>query len=162
MLLAWIALALLAVAQSPPQAAAPPSADREAIVAVVQKFFDAIAQRDPAIARQVMLAEGQVVAVSDQNGTPVPRARTAQQFADGLANATGDSLERMWNPDVRVQGGIGTLWTRYDFHRGGTFSHCGVDAFNLVKTADGWRIASVMYTIERTNCPPSPLGPPKK
>jgi hypothetical protein len=162
MLLLWFALVQLAVARPPSQAAAPPAVDRDAIVAVVQKFFDAIAQRDPAIARQVMLPEGQVVAVSDQNGTPVPRARSAQQFADGLANATGDSLERMWNPDVRVQGGIGTLWTRYDFHRGGTFSHCGVDAFNLVKTADGWRIASVMYTIERTNCPPSPLGPPKK
>ena len=162
MLLAWIALAQLVVLQSPPPPAAPPAADRDAIVAVAQRFFDAIAQRDPAIARQVMLPEGQVVAVSDQKGTSVPRARTAQQFADGLANATGDSLERMWSPDVRVQGGIGTLWTRYDFHRDGTFSHCGVDAFNLVKTADGWRIASVMYTIERTNCPPSPLGPPKK
>ena len=161
MLLAWIAL-VLAVAQSPPQAAAPPAVVRDAIVAVVPKFCDAIEYRDPALAKQAMLPEGQVVAVSDQNGTPVPRARTAQQFADGLANATSDSLERMWNPDVRVQGGIGTLWTRYDFHRGGTFSHCGVDAFNLVKTADGWRIASVMYTIERTNCPPSPLGPPKK
>lgn len=157
-MLVWVALAFLALA---PQTTAAPAADRDEIVAVVQRFFDAIAKRDPALAKQVMLPEGQVVAVSEQNGQPVPRVRTAQQFADGLASSTGESLERMWNPDVRVQGGVGTLWTRYDFHRSGKFSHCGVDAFNLVKAADGWRIASVMYTIERTNCPPSPLGPPK-
>jgi hypothetical protein len=73
----------------------------------------------------------------------------------------GVSLERMWDPEVRIQGAIAAVWTRYDFHRDGKFSHCGTDAFNLVKTAEGWKIASAMWTVERTGCVPSPLGPPK-
>jgi hypothetical protein len=36
-----------------------------------------------------------------------------------------------------------------------------VDAFDLVKTPEGWKIAGGVYTVERTGCPPSPLGPPK-
>jgi hypothetical protein len=60
-----------------------------------------------------------------------------------------------------VQGSIAQVWTRYDFHNNGTFSHCGIDAFNLVKTDDGWKIASAMWDGERTGCAPSPLGAPK-
>jgi hypothetical protein len=153
----WVALALVALSLQ----AAPPAADRDEIVAVVQRFFDAIAKRDPLLARQAMTPDGQLVSVTEQDGKPIIRSRPTQQFIDSLAGGAGTSLERMWNPEVRIHGAIGTLWTRYDFHRNGTFSHCGVDAFHLVKTPDGWRITSAMYTIERANCPPSPLGPPK-
>ena len=52
------------------------------------------------------------------------------------------------------------VWAPYDFHVNGAFSHCGVDVFSLVRTAEGWRIAAVAYTVEREGCAPSPLGPP--
>ena len=29
------------------------------------------------------------------------------------------------------------------------FSHCGVDVFSLIKTRQGWRIASLSYTSEK-------------
>ena len=154
----WVALAFVVLASQTPAA---PAADRDEIVAVVQRFFDAIAKRDPMLARQAMTPDGQLISVSEQDGKAVIRTRTTQQFADSLAGGAGTSLERMWNPEIKVSGAIGTLWTRYDFHRNGAFSHCGVDAFHLVKTPEGWRITSAMYTVERANCPPSPLGPPK-
>jgi hypothetical protein len=69
-------------------------------------------------------------------------------------------LERMWTPVVRVQGAIATLWTPYDFHVDGRFSHCGVDTATLLRTGGGWRIAALVYTVQRTGCAPSPLGPP--
>jgi hypothetical protein len=54
------------------------------------------------------------------------------------------------------------LWTPYDLYRNGSFSHCGVDAFTLVRGTRGWLVASVIYTIEPTGCAPSPLGPPAR
>ena len=88
---------------------------------------------------------------------------------DGLAVAGDDAnqtcealLERMWNPAVRVHGGLADLWAPYDFHQGGRFSHCGVDSFSLVRGPNGWLVASITYTVEQTGCAPSPLGPPKK
>jgi hypothetical protein len=68
-------------------------------------------------------------------------------------------LERMWDARVLIHGRIAVLWTPYDFHRDGKFSHCGVDAFSLVKTDDGWKIAGFIYTVEPEGCRPSPLGP---
>lgn len=54
-----------------------------------------------------------------------------------------------------------SLWTPYDFHVDGTRSHCGIDSFTLARTAVGWQISSVEYTVQRRRCPVSPLGPPK-
>jgi len=53
------------------------------------------------------------------------------------------------------------VWAPYDFWRDGKFSHCGVDAFDLIKTDEGWKIAGGGYTLE-SKCEPSPLGPLKQ
>jgi hypothetical protein len=60
-----------------------------------------------------------------------------------------------------MQGRIATVWAPYDFWIDGKFSHCGVDAFDLIKTDKGWRIAGGAYTVE-LKCEPSPLGPLKQ
>jgi putative lumazine-binding protein len=135
--------------------------DRAEITAVVQKLFDAIAARDAEMAKQAVLADAQFVSARTQDGKVVTRRTTLQQFVENLAKGTNRQLERMWNPEVRVQGTIATLWAPYDFYRDGTFSHCGIDAFDLVKTPDGWRIAGGVWSVETTGCPASPLGPVK-
>jgi hypothetical protein len=108
-----------------------------------------------------MLPGGSTVSARDEDGKLTHRQQSHQEFFDSLPKGQGKSLERMWNPDVRIHGAIATVTTPYDFHRDGKFSHCGIDVFNLVKTPDGWKIAGAMWTIQRTGCPPSPLGPPK-
>ena len=136
-------------------------ADRTAILVVVQTFLDVVGSRDIEAARRVMLPDGKIVSSRDEDGKPTHRMQSHQEFLDSLVKGQGKSLERMWNPEVRIHGSIATVSTPYDFHRDGKFSHCGTDVFNLVKTAEGWRIAGAMWTIQRTGCAPSPLGPPK-
>ncbi len=135
-----------------------PAGDREAIVAAVQGFFDAMARKDPALAERVMMPEGRLFSISERDGKPVVRGRGIDEFIKSLPAQKAEVIERMWEPDVRISGAIATVWTRYDFHQNGAFSHCGVDAFNLVRTETGWKIVGGMYTIERTGCPASPLG----
>jgi hypothetical protein len=62
-------------------------------------------------------------------------------------------MERMFDPVVHVNGPIAVVWTPYDFHVNGNFSHCGIDVFNLVRVGDTWRISSVAYTVQREDCP---------
>jgi hypothetical protein len=45
---------------------------------------------------------------------------------------------------------------KYDLHVGERFSHCGVDAFDLVKLGGEWKIVSVMDTRRTTDCPQPP------
>jgi len=153
----WLVLTLAIVAPAPASAQTDRS-ERDQVVAVVQQFFDSMAARDVALAKRVMVPEGRFFSTREDGQV---RSFTNQEFIDGLPKRKEAVLERMWNPDVRIQGGIAVLWTRYDFYRDGAFSHCGVDAFDLVKTPEGWKISGGVYTVERTGCPPSPLGPPK-
>ena len=135
--------------------------DRALVLAAVQTFLDVIGNRDVEAAKRVMLPDGRLVSSRDEDGKPAVRMQSHQEFFDSLPKGQGKNLERMWNPDVRIHGAIATVSTPYDFHRDGKFSHCGTDVFNLVKTPEGWKIAGAMWTIQRTGCAPSPLGPPK-
>jgi hypothetical protein len=139
----------------------PDAGERDAVVAVVQRFFDSMASRDVALATSVLVSDGRLFSVRQEKGESVVRSTTIKEYLDRMPAGKERLLERMWNPEVKVHGGIATLWAPYDFYRDGKFSHCGIDAFDLVKTSSGWQIAGAVYTIERTNCPPSPLGPPK-
>ena len=143
---------------TPHLAAAQPAVDRDAVIAAVQRFFDALGARDVAAMKAIVLMEGSFFAVREDGSVrPTPIA----QFVDRLPAGKEKFLERMWNPEVKVHGGIATLWAPYDFYRDGKFSHCGIDAFDLVKSPEGWKIAGGTFTIEKSNCPASPLGPPK-
>lgn len=142
----------------PGTAAAQPVPDRDAVIAVVQRFFDAMAARDAAKMAAVLMPEGRFCSVREDGSV---RSTTIKEYVERLPSGKEKLLERMWNPEVKMRGGIAVVWTPYDFYRDGTFSHCGIDAFDLVKTPDGWKISGAIFTIEKTNCPPSPLGPPK-
>jgi len=133
--------------------------DERDVVAVVQKMFDAMAACDEAAARAISMPEGRLYRLSPGTSDAV-RSSTFEEFSASLGKCGRKMLERMWSPQVRVHQGIATLWAPYDFWLNGTFSHCGIDSFELAKTADGWKFTSGLYTVERTGCAPSPLGPP--
>jgi len=136
--------------------------DRAPVLAAVQSFFDSMEKADAELAKKILMPDARFFSAAERDGKMTIRPSTGDAFVASFSNPNrGKALERMWDPEVRVQGSIAQVWTRYDFHNNGTFSHCGIDAFNLVKTDDGWKIASAMWTVERTGCAPSPLGKPK-
>ena len=150
-----------AAARTQEKAAPVASEEREQVIAAVQQLFDAMAAHDVEGVRRVMIPEGRLFSTSGGRDASAVRSRSNQEFTDDLGKRSQKLLERIWNIEVRVHGNIATLWASFDFHLDGKFSHCGVDAFDLVKTTGGWKIAGGMYTIERTGCAPSPLGEPK-
>jgi hypothetical protein len=153
-------LALLVSSRS--LAAQAPPTDTNAVVAVVQRLFDAMASGDTVTLRAVLLPGMQFVALTtDAAAAPAPRIQSDTAFVQRLGSRRQRLLERMWNPVVQLQGPIATVWTPYDFHIDGKFSHCGIDSATLVWTAQGWRIAGLTYTVQRTGCAASPLGPPR-
>jgi hypothetical protein len=131
--------------------------DSAAVIAVAQRLLDAINQRDMTAASGVLAPGAQFMST---RAGGAPRRQSDSSFVHSLVMTNGRYLERMWSPVVRVKGAIADVWAPYDFHIGGKFSHCGIDTFTLLKGPNGWRIASVVYTVESTGCAPSPLGPP--
>jgi hypothetical protein len=134
--------------------------DSAAVVAAVQRLFDGLARRDTASLRALLLPGTRFVSMPADRPDAVPRMESDAASLDRLARGRARLLERMWSPVVRVEGPIATVWAPYDFHVDGRFSHCGVDTVTLLHTDGRWRIASLVYTVQRAECAPSPLGPP--
>ncbi|MBS7567097.1 nuclear transport factor 2 family protein [Mucilaginibacter sp. Bleaf8] len=61
--------------------------------------------------------------------------------------------ERIVIKDVKIDGPLASVWATYKFYAGSTFSHCGVDVFQLMKTAAGWKIIYIADTRRKDNCP---------
>ena len=138
------------------------SPEENAVIVAVKQFFKALETRDADLARNILLPEGVVFSVREEGGKKKIRSTTNEQIIDSFASSTEKMLERMWNPKVLIHKKIAVVWTKYDFHRDGKFSHCGVDAFNLIKTPQGWKISGIFYTVEKEGCKKSPLGPPSQ
>ena len=129
--------------------------DRAAVVGVVNDLFDAMQRRDGETMKSLHMPEVALTRVTD-NAAPTVRLGSADSFINSIVNAPAEPRERMWDPEVRIDGDLATLWAPYDFHLGDHFSHCGVDAFQLVRTDGGWRIASIAYTVHREDCDHAP------
>ena len=134
--------------------------DSAAVVAVAQAALRAISTRDSAAARRVMLPGATLLAVNaPDDPTAAPRVQSDTAFFTRLASSKQSLTERMWTPTVVLHGTLADVHAPYDFHIDGKFSHCGTDVFTLVRAKGEWRIASIVYTVQRTGCAPSPLGP---
>lgn len=134
---------------------------RDSVVAIVQEFFGAMEAGDSVRAGRTVHPQGTVFAVQVRGDSARMNVSAISGFPASVATSKTRLLERMWDPTVLLRGPVAVLWAAYDFHIDGKFSHCGVDSFTLTRTALGWRIVSIAYTVERTGCAPSPLGPIK-
>lgn len=135
--------------------------DRDAVLKTVQAFFDTMTARDVEGARRIMVADGRFYAMEMRKPATPLQSFTNEEYFGRLQRSQQTNRERIWNPEVRVHGLIATVWAPYDFWTDGKFSHCGVDAFDLIMTPDGWKISGGAFTMEST-CAASPLGPLKR
>lgn len=129
--------------------------DRAAVVQVVNDLFDAMRRQDGQAMRALHMPEVALVRVTE-NAAPTVQLGSPDAFINSIVSAPAEPRERMWDPEVRIDGNLATLWAPYDFHLGDNFSHCGVDALQLVRTDTGWRIASIAYTVHREDCDHDP------
>ncbi|MCK4932572.1 MAG: hypothetical protein KAT01_10425 [Candidatus Aminicenantes bacterium] len=137
-----------------------PHPEEKSVIAAVEQFFEALEIQDADLARNILLPEGVVFSVREEGGEKRIKVTPHLQIINNLISSNERMLERMWDPKILIHKEIAVLWTKYDFHREGKFSHCGVDAFNLIKTPKGWKISGIIYTVEKEGCEESPLGPP--
>jgi hypothetical protein len=128
--------------------------DRAAILATVQKVFDAMRTRDSTLLLSAFDSTGRLVRVSGRGGTPSVGQVPPRQFFASVNSAPAGEVwnERIYDPEVRIDGNVAQVWAYYTFHRNSTFSHCGVDAFMLVKVGSTWKITQIADSSRREGC----------
>lgn len=153
--LAALAAGALALATfGAPTSARAQTAEEKEVVAVVEKFFAGMLARDTAMMRTTFDPAARLFGVgTPRGGKPTVRATPMDDFLANVARGTGEGAnERIYAPEVRIDGNLATVWTFYTLHVGERFSHCGIDAFQLLKLPAGWKIVAVADTRRTTGC----------
>ena len=126
--------------------------EKTAVINVVQQFFQTMDHHDTATAKKIVLMDCQLYSVQQTKDSIINRMRTFTDFLKVIGQTNRSLEEKVWNPSVMIHKQIAIVWAPYDFHLNGQLTHCGIDEFNLVKTNEGWKVASVMYTVEPDAC----------
>lgn len=153
--LTFAVAAIPSVASAQSAGSAADAGERDAVMAVVTRLFDAMRQGDSAMLRSTFHPEARLATAGVRNGTATVGFEKVDGFAQAIGSKPANQVwdERLYNEVVHIDGTLATVWTEYDFYLGDQFSHCGVDSFQLAKTADGWKIFSIADTRQREGCP---------
>ena len=146
-----IAGALPVAAQTTPRARA---AEEAAVLATVRGLFDAMRAGDSAAVRAAFHPAAQLATALVRDGVPALELDSVTAFAQAVGTPHSEVWnERLRRTTVHIDGPLAVVWAEYAFYAGTQFSHCGVDAFQMVKTTAGWRILALADTRQRTGCP---------
>jgi hypothetical protein len=124
------------------------------VMAVVQQLFDGMKVHDTVKMRAVLHPQARLVSSGLKDGVPTASVEAIEGWLSAVGRGVEPFDERLQNPVVKVDGGLASVWAEYHFYVGARFSHCGVDTFHLVKTADGWKIIDLADTRRKEGCTP--------
>lgn len=109
--------------------------------------------RDTGMIASTFAQDAKLLGVGVHKGVQGVAATPADEFIRIVGAATGPQWdERIHDSEVRIDGSLATVWTHYDFYLGDKFSHCGVDAFQLARFSEGWKIIALADTRRREGC----------
>jgi hypothetical protein len=147
---------LLSMVFTPARADAQTNAEAE-VRAVIQRLFDGMRAADSAAVRTLFHPSARLQSAgTDRAGAPVLHLDSINSFVTGIGGTHPQYDERIANVVVQVDGNLAQAWMDYTFYLDGRKLHCGVDAMQLFRTAEGWKFIQLADTRRRTECPDLP------
>lgn len=137
------------------------SEDSHAVQLVIDKLFDGMREGDSAKVASVFGEEVKMyTSFIDKDGTKKIRKGNLKPFLKAIGTPHDEIWdEKIWDTKITIEGGIAQVWTDYAFYVGTEFSHCGVDAFHLIKNPENqWKIVHLMDTRRKEDCQVKSIG----
>lgn len=154
MILVLLSLGVMLVSGAPAHAQTAP--ERE-VRAVVQRLFDGMRAGDSTVVRSVFHPTARLLTTGTRDGAPFLQAVQVDQFVRAVGTPHAERWdERVWNVQIRTEDNLATAWMNYAFYVGDKLSHCGVNAFELFRGPDGWKVIGIVDTRRRQGCAPPP------
>jgi hypothetical protein len=125
-----------------------------AVVNTIKQMFDGMRANDSVRIKPLMHPDALLrTTLIDREGKSRLNSEPISRFISAVGRPSPKMLdERIWSYDVRIDQNLATVWTEYTFYLGDQMSHCGVNAFELMKTAEGWKIISITDTRRKNDC----------
>lgn len=125
---------------------------------VIDNFFEGINTGNGELLASLEVGGAQILNIREEIAGEYEFAARNWFVAEDFSSDT-QLTERYWDEELLISDVLAVFWAPYDFHVDGEFSHCGVDVLNLIKIEGAWKIGHAMWTIQKSDCEASPLGP---
>ncbi|MEN0006525.1 MAG: nuclear transport factor 2 family protein [Bacteroidota bacterium] len=124
------------------------------ILRTVRTLFEGMRLGDSSMVRSTFHpSAGLQTTFMDKEGQPQFRLGDVDRFVTQMGTPhEGVYNEQIWDYQIQIDGTLAAVWTDYTFFVDDRFLHCGVNAFHLVQTNDGWKITNIIDTRRKTNC----------
>jgi hypothetical protein len=128
--------------------------DTTAVLATLERFTGALRAKDSLGMRAVLHEQARFTLLRPAPGGGVRvMVLDAATFPRLVSAPNGPVLdEPIRNQVVQIDADLATVWAEYQVRIAGKVSHCGYDAFHLVRQPDGWKILNVSDTFRREGC----------
>ena len=130
------------------------STDEAEVLKVVVYLFDGMRAGDSSMVSSCFYEQVDMfTSYTNKKGEAVFVKDDVQKFINAVGTPHEEVWdEKIWDTEIRVDGNLAQVWTKYGFYLDEKFSHCGVDAIHLTKTKDGWKIFHLSDTRQREGC----------
>lgn len=128
--------------------------DKNEIMKVVNNVFEAMRTSDSTLLKSCFIENPKTYTVlRNKEGVTQFRTDDFQRFINAVGKEKEDVWnEPIWNEKVQVDDDLASVWVDYAFYLNDKFSHCGVDAFHLVRLDGAWKIFNLVDTRRREGC----------
>lgn len=128
--------------------------EEEAVKQPIMQFFEGMRRSDSNMIKAAV-APGAILQtiVKNKEGKTGVHTENLARFITAVTTPHEQVYdERITFDLIRVDADLAIAWTPYQFYVGNTFSHCGVNSFQLVKLGGAWRIQYIIDTRRKNNC----------
>lgn len=113
----------------------------------IDALFDGMRDGDSDAVRAIFHEEARLQTALGPDDATNLRSTSVDEFVEAVGQPRDEVWdERTWDVEVRVDGSLASAWVPYAFYLGDEFSHCGVNAVQLVRHTDGWKIHQLTDT----------------
>jgi len=130
------------------------NAEEKAVRTIVESLFDGMRAGDSTLVRNCFHKDASMQSTfTDKTGKPRLESGTVDEFCEAVGTPHDQVWdEKIWSYDIKVDGNMASVWTEYSFYLGERKLHCGVNAFLMYKSEEGWKILTIMDTRRREGC----------
>lgn len=151
----FISISSIVIAQTKYLLDQPFNEEEQKVFEVVLGLFDGMRAGDSAMVHS-SFGDDPILYTSfvDKEGNAQLRKDAGLQNFLNAVGTPHDKVwhEPLWNVKINIDDNLAMVWTDYAFYLGNDFSHCGVDAFLLNRTSEGWKIFHLTDTRRKQGC----------
>ena len=129
--------------------------EKQAVQKTIEAFFEGFHKQDAIAIKKTVSSEVILQTIAkDSLGNDYVKTEDFSKFIKNIIGIpeTMKFKETIISYSIQIDGPMANAWTTYEFHVNDTFSHCGVNSFQMVKQKDVWKIIYLIDTRRKKGC----------